>query len=92
MVGLPMEIVGPVIGIGAIISFVVAGIAVLRLLPPRRHDLKSEDRQLLEDLQTRFGELDELKERIGELEERADFAERLLAQHREGPRLNPPQG
>ncbi|HXV85887.1 MAG TPA: hypothetical protein VD793_04265 [Gemmatimonadales bacterium] len=30
-----------------------------------------------------------LEERIGELEERVDFAERLLAQHRESGRLGP---
>jgi Tfp pilus assembly protein PilO len=93
MFGLPMEIVGPVIGIGAIISFVVAGLAVLRLLPTSsRHHLKSEERQMLDELQARLGDLDELKQRVGELEERADFAERLLAQQRETPRLSAPQG
>ena len=30
-----------------------------------------------------LNELDELRSRLGELEERADFSERLLAQHRE---------
>lgn len=32
-----------------------------------------------------LNELDELRGRISELEERADFSERLLAQHRETP-------
>jgi hypothetical protein len=85
-----MEIVGPVLGIGAIISFVVAGIAVLRLVPSRRGQLGNEERQMLDDLHARLGELEELKERVGELEERADFAERLLAHQREGSRLGPP--
>ena len=93
MFGLPMEIVGPVVGIGAIIAFVVAGIAVLRLLPSgsRRRALAGEERQMLEDLQTRLAELDELKQRVGELEERVDFSERVLSNRSEGQRLGPPQ-
>ena len=52
---------------------------------------------MLDDLQARLGELDELelnalKQRIGELEDRADFAERLLTKQREGQRPAPPQG
>ena len=58
----------------------------------RRRQLESEELQMLEDLQTRLGELNELKQRIGELEDRVDFAERLLAKQREGQRLGPPQG
>jgi len=34
--------------------------------------------------------LDDLQRRIAELEERVDFAERLLAQHRDAAQLNPP--
>ncbi len=99
MFGLPMEIVGPVIGMGAIILFVAAGIVMVRLFTSkiRQHELKSrvvdptERDHVLEDVQVRFGELDELKQRIGELEERVDFTERLLAKQREGQRLGPPQ-
>ena len=99
MFGLPMEIVGPVIGMGAIILFVAAGIVLVRLLTSKitQHELKSrvvdatERDHILEDVQVRFGELDELKQRIGELEERVDFAERLLSKQREGQRLGPPQ-
>ncbi len=99
MFGLPMEIVGPVIGMGAIILFVAAGIVMVRLLTSKitQHELKSrgvdptERDQILEDAQVRFGELDQLKQRIGELEERVDFAERLLSKQREGQRLGPPQ-
>jgi hypothetical protein len=99
MFGLPMEIVGPVIGMGAIILFVAAGIVMVRLFTSkiRQHELQSrvvdptERDHVLEDVQVRFGELDELKQRIGELEERVDFTERLLAKQREGQRLGPPQ-
>lgn len=100
MFGLPMEIVGPVIGIGAIILFVAAGIVMVRLLTSKfaQPELRSrvvdptERDQVLEDVQVRFAELDQLKQRISELEERVDFAERLLAKQREGLRLGPPQG
>jgi hypothetical protein len=97
MFGLPMEIVGPVVGMGAIILFVAAGIVMVRVLTsklahsgpqtrgvdPTRHD------QVLEDVEARLGELDQLKQRVSELEERVDFAERLLAKQREGLRLGP---
>ena len=99
MFGLPMEIVGPVIGMGAIILFVAAGIVMVRLLTSKitQHELKSrvvdptERDHILEDVQVRFGELDQLKQRISELEERVDFAERLLVKQREAQRLGPPQ-
>ncbi len=99
MFGLPMEIVGPVIGMGAIILFVAAGIVLVRLLTSEiaQHELKSrvvdptEREHILEDVQVRFGELDQLKQQISELEERVDFAERLLSKQREGQRLGPPQ-
>src|SRR5258706_6646614 len=34
--------------------------------------------------------VDDLQRRVAELEERVDFAERLLAQHRDAAQLNPP--
>jgi len=34
--------------------------------------------------------LDDVQRRLAELEERVDFAERLLAQHRDAAQLNPP--
>ena len=94
MFGLPMEIVGPVIGIGAIILFVAAGIVMIRLVTakfaqPSRIVDQTERDQVLGDVQVRLGELDQLKQRISELEERVDFAERLLAKQREGLRLGP---
>jgi predicted nuclease with TOPRIM domain len=92
-----MEIVGPVVGIGAIILFVATGIVMVRVLTSKlaHSGLKSrvvdatERDQVLEDVQVRLGELDQLKQRISELEERVDFAERILAKQREGLRLGP---
>jgi len=95
MFGIPEWAFGVVV-----ILLVSTGLVLLvRWLQPEmaRANLKSgvpdltERTQSLEDLQIRLGELDQLKQRIGELEERVDFAERLLAQQREGQRLGPPQ-
>jgi hypothetical protein len=95
-----MEIVGPVVGFGAIILSIATGIVMVRFFTSKiaRLELKSGTPdptgrdQMLQDVQSRLGELDQLTQRMGELEERVDFAERLLAQPRESPRLGPPQG
>jgi hypothetical protein len=42
----------------------------------------------LAELRGRLQELEQQQDRIHELEERVDFAERLIAQQREQPRLN----
>ena len=97
MFGLPMEIVGPVIGIGSIIFFVAGGVVMVRLLTSKisQRELESRGRDqaerdhLLEDVQVRLGELDQLKERIGELEERVDFTERALTAARRSDALPP---
>ncbi len=94
MFGLPMEIVGPVIGFGAIIFSVVAGIVTVRLATSKikQHELRSrvvestERDQLLEEIQGRLNEFEHLTQRMTELEERVDFAERLLARPREDQR------
>lgn len=39
-----------------------------------------------------LAELDHLRQDVGELQERLDFAERLLAQHRDPARLEPGSG
>ena len=71
---------------------VLFGLGAQRLAARRRSDpLTSDERQVLEDLQARVGELADLQRRVAELEERVDFAERVLAQQREGQRLGPPQ-
>jgi hypothetical protein len=80
------------IGIGAIIALAsVLKVVTVRLMPPgyRRRSWRGETLPETEDMQARLAELDELKRRVGELEERVDFTERLLAQHREGERLQP---
>jgi tetrahydromethanopterin S-methyltransferase subunit G len=100
MFGLPMQIVGPVIGFAAIIFSVVAGVVTVRLATSKIKQYEQRARvvespehdRVLEDVQSRLGELEQLTQRLGELEERVDFAERLLAQPREGQRLGPPQG
>ncbi len=86
------------IGVAAIMAVIgVVQIVWARLMPPgyRRRSWKGwggrwdEPSVELEELQAKLAELDELKQRVGELEERVDFAERLLARHREGERLPP---
>lgn len=41
----------------------------------------------VDQLRQRLAQLEELTHRVAELEERADFAERLLTQHRDAERL-----
>jgi hypothetical protein len=77
-----MEIVGPVLGTGAVIAFVVAGIVMVRWLTSKIPQPASRVRD--EGVQA---QLDQLNQRIAELEERVDFAERLLAKQREAARL-----
>jgi len=89
MLGIPEWALG-VTAILAVVS--VLKVVTARLMPPgyRQRSWRGE---ILppetEGLQARLAELDPLKQRVGELEERVDFAERLLARHREGERLQP---
>ncbi len=93
MLGLPMEIVGPIIGFAAIIFSVVAGIVTVRLATSK---IKQQEARAVDSaerdhlLQSRLGELDQLTQRMNDLEERVDFAERLLAQPPD-QRLGPPR-
>ncbi|HZH42329.1 MAG TPA: hypothetical protein VFD85_15045 [Gemmatimonadales bacterium] len=79
------------VGICAIIAVTCAGIVTVRWLSPKRASpaLPPERERMLEDLQARLGELQQLKQRMGELEERLDFAERVLAQQRDANRISP---
>ncbi len=89
---LPGEVLWPVFGIGALISFVVAGIVAIRLVNHklRQSQLRtSGEGPALEEVQARLAELDHLNQRINELEERVDFTERLLATRHEEPRQLP---
>jgi hypothetical protein len=90
MFGIPGEVLWPTAAMAALITVVFGGIALLKLLPhSRSRTLNEHDRDALDDLQTRVGQLDQLQQRVGELEERVDFAERLLAKQREERRLPP---
>lgn len=82
MAAIPGEILGPVFGIGAIVAIITGCMITLRWAiiklpkPPTPPDAAQS--QLLEDLQYKVAELEDLKRRLGELEERQDFTERLL--------------
>ena len=92
MFGIPGEVFWPTVAFGAIILLVFGGVVLLRFLPhPKSRVLEQPDREALEDLRLRLGQLDQLQERIGELEEQVDFAERLLAKQREAERLGLPK-
>jgi len=93
MFGIPGEIFWPTAAFGTIILTVFAGVALLRLLPHHKsRALDRPDREALEDLQARVGQLEQLQERMSQLEERVDFAERILTKQREGERLGLPKG
>ena len=87
MFGIPGEVFWPTVAFGTILVLVFGGIALLRLLPQRKsRGVDQPERETLEDLQVRLGQLDQLQERMGQLEERVDFAERILATQRESER------
>jgi hypothetical protein len=48
-----------------------------------------DEGERVEELERRVGELEARQQRVAELEERLDFAERLLAQQRDAPRVGP---
>ncbi len=88
---LPMEIIGPVLGLGSLIMITASAIVMIRRLAPRAN-IDAHDRDhLLDDVHSRLDELDQLRQRVTELEERIDFAERVLAKQRDAPRIGPPQ-
>ena len=92
MFGIPGEVFWPTVSFGAIIVLVFGGVVLLRLLPyPKSHVLEQPEREALDDLRLRLGQLDQLQARVGELEERVDFAERLLTKQREGERPGLPK-
>ena len=91
MFGIPGEVFWPTVAFGAIILLVLGGVVLLRFLPqPKSRVVDQPEREALEDLQVRLGQLDQLQERISELEERVDFAERILSKQRENERLGLP--
>lgn len=78
------------LGVGLII--LVSSLA-RALAPSLRGRASRFERQGLPDPDTaRVSEaLDDVQKRLGEMEERLDFAERMIAQQREGERLGPPK-
>jgi hypothetical protein len=77
------------IGVAVIILTIMGSVLIVHWIRPEiaRPGPKSG---VADPTEHSHGELDELKQRMNELEERVDFAERLLAQQREGQRLGPP--
>ena len=61
------------------------GKAYAERIRSKTHELAPPDPQVL-------AELDELRGQVSELHERVDFAERLLAERREGQQLPPASG
>jgi len=88
------------VGVGAIcvVCFLTIPLAA-RLFPKGMRPVGTgskmrlaDEAQRVEELERRVGELEAGQRRVAELEERVDFAERLLAQQRDAPRVGPGKG
>jgi hypothetical protein len=90
--GIPGEVFWPTAAFGTMIVLVSGCVAVLRMLPRAGSRELPLDRETLDDIHARLGQLEQLQTRVSELEERVDFTERLLAKQREDDRLRLPQG
>jgi len=93
MFGIPEWAVG--VGAICVVCFLTIPLAA-RLFPKNMRPVGTgtkmrlpEDTERLEELERRVGELEAGQRRVAELEERLDFAERLLAQQRDAPRIGP---
>lgn len=73
-------------GTGVYAAIALIGV-MTRRLEGRRSESEENLRGELEDLKARVAGGEELQHRVAELEERLDFAERMLAQAAEAPRL-----
>jgi hypothetical protein len=71
-------------------GLITGGVWVAILLVRHQRQLTQLDPELLHDLQSRVTELEEVGGRLGEVEGRLDFAERLLMQERQAPRVPAP--
>ena len=85
-----VPIAGMTTGLILLFPLVRAGVRVFE----RKHSgqgVESEEllniRDDMRSLQDRLDQMEHADDRITELEERVDFAERLLAQHRDAPRV-----
>jgi len=84
------EVVFPLIGMGMGTLFLVGLYRTVNRALDRRHEARVQKAGgLLPDavhhLEDRIAVLESQTERLQELEERLDFAERMLAQHRQEP-------
>lgn len=82
--GPPTEVI-----VFAILAITIILWPVARALARRLEHKSIADAALVEELEARVAELEERQLHVAELEERVEFAERLLAQHREQSRLEP---
>ena len=74
-----------IIGVLSTVAFGVRRYFGLKHLPPATAGEIADER--MAELEARVHEMEQLDFRVQELEERVDFAERLLAQHREPEQL-----
>ena len=94
MLGIPEWAVG--VGAICVVCFLTIPLAA-RLFPKGMRPVGTgrtrlaHDAERVEELERRVGELEAGQRRVAELEERLDFAERLLAQQRDAPRVGPAQ-
>lgn len=78
---------GALVPIAAIVAFAVIKVAKVKA----GSTISGPDPQTANRLQAVENELDALRQEMGEAQERLDFTERLLAQHRDSDRLDPPK-
>jgi len=81
------------VAVGAVcVACILAIPLAIRLAPKWARGGKerlADEGERVEELERRVGELEARQQRVAELEERLDFAERLLAQRRDAPRVGP---
>lgn len=100
MFGLPSWALGiiSIIIVGGAVSSITAVVRSVLGLPPRegRGGKRGLGRTVIgvslpgAESGEHAAVVDDLQRRVAELEERLDFAERMLAQHRDAAQLNPP--
>ena len=98
MLGLPSWALGviAIISVAGMIQLVGMVVRSVLGLPPREAREPKHGRTVIgvslpgAASSEQAGVMDDLQRRVAELEERLDFAERLLAQHRDAAQLNPP--
>ena len=100
MFGLPSWALGviAIITVGGVIQIVGMVVRSVLGLPPRegREGKRGRARTVIgvslpgSESGEHAAVIDDLQRRMAELEERVDFAERMLAQHKDTAQLNPP--